>query len=1515
VVCLQETHRAFLNEWTADGWTFIHSAAAKAHQGGVLLGFRDTFCSKESLRWQEVHPGRMLHVRCFAQDQHLDFIGLYQHVLPFDSKELEKALVKRRQLWGKLDSLLQSFPLRSSVVVAGDFNSNLCSNGSCIGHSVLHNSAKKSVIEERLWLSGMLASHQLAALNSWSRKLPTYVHPSGSSQIDWILVRTALADRQAKQCVPKEAPLAGWRSSGHKMLQATVPLRWRPWKAAQQRERRSTHSSAAASEHNPQLQEVVQHVRDHVVPARQGVVRPGFVGADGEILRFWEARRLLATQSTRSMRDIFARMRLVLQLQRRRREMQAAIRFHKRKQLLDTLSLAEHSSRIGDSRSLYQCVRWLAPRGTRSTIRLRDAEGRLMHPKQECRMLAEYATELFQAKRVLDVPDIQLQPLDPAVFHPDQWFCAISSLRSIGLMSVDCKAFLIVLRGAIAPYIEDTMRQHPQYAYRKGASTSDALMRAAGHCSSVRKLLQRHRSDHTAKILGEATVPLVGGLMCGIDLQKAFDALPHSEIHSGLLDAGVPDALAAAVVQVHLQTKCFVRHGGTEGVVSMTRGLRQGCPIAPIVYAAWSCRLCRLLDRRIVVSWSAEHCTLFADDIFSCWVLHTVKDFKDAVRELRSLIEALHALGMSVNFQKSIVVLRLCGKAVAALSKSYLVWRNGAQHLRLRCADCDMYIPCSTSMPYLGATLSYDNFELQTYKTRAQQAHARFQELRRVLRTNGAIACRHRVRIYKATVWPTLWYALSSVGLTVDVLKGVGSLLAGHLRKVLRVHEEGISNRAVLQRAGIDPRGFFLSQVKSKGESILHDSRRADHIKVQESQHCYHVYQRMLGFEDTPAMSTLTRVAKVDAVAVDCPCCGISFDSQASLNMHIQRRHPQLNVSARLAFRRDQHALHGLPICRFCQARLHDWRSLEKHITEGTCSRIKHFVASGHDESSMLCQVRTEEQKNPPAAPAKAIAQDQLDIDISAALQVEPATLRQQGGKLKVLATHCSLCRQLIPDSSKIKVHWQRSHPQEWASASADAIAGSKSLCSAFSSPCTFCGSKALAEWRPHTPCSRRWTFDTRQHDAAEFTATLLDGLALVDDWHHQICVHAFTRLEGPVLLHLARNADAVKQEAPVHISQFIWIPVFLHGIHVEWRSCQVRAVVEHHGESVVSGHYRAVLKTASGWIHTDDHAAPSSVLWTAERVTASVAVGPTLTLRLLDMTSSDAPMNALEGSEEWQFYLKYKPEGFAMASGTPSEVSTAVTAEERDPKLQKLSEAKSGNGKGTAGALGSSGDGTAQQRLALRHEDSINLMKLEFSFVAHMRLNIPASVVHMLYVAADGWRKLKAQEPQKLDRPMRTSLFVCFFAELKTRIQALDKRQDDVDKMAELGWLVKGVPVTWQFLKWDGATQRNVIDTTKPPLTNAEVLEHIDVLLANAVATNSLARFHPTRPLAEGMQGESIVFLIQVGNFGDACISIRSSLKALCHNAVLQLVATQLKTDRASRSTLANNIAASIRA
>ena len=71
----------------------------------------------------------------------------------------------------------------------------------------------------------------------------------------------------------------------------------------------------------------------------------------------------------------------------------------------------------------------------------------------------------------------------------------------------------------------------------------------------------------------------------------------------------------------------------------------------------------------------------------------------------------------------------------------------------------------------------------------------------------------------------------------------------------------------------------------------------------------------------------------------------------------------------------------------------------------------------------------------------------------------------------------------------------------------------------------------------------------------------------------------------------------------------------------------------------------------------------------------------------------SHEPMRAIEGSEEWNFYQAYPPAGFQAASGPPSEVSTAATAEEREAKAVKT-ENKGGRGKGSQGNPGGSGAG-----------------------------------------------------------------------------------------------------------------------------------------------------------------------------------------------------------------------------
>ena len=126
IMILVETHHSYSNGWTEGDWIFVHTSAASPRQWGILIGVRKDFCSQAMLRWQELILGRLLHFRCFARDQqHLDVVAVYQHTLPFGAEALDAALKKRKTLWSRLDKFLRSLPVRSSVVLAGDFNSGL----------------------------------------------------------------------------------------------------------------------------------------------------------------------------------------------------------------------------------------------------------------------------------------------------------------------------------------------------------------------------------------------------------------------------------------------------------------------------------------------------------------------------------------------------------------------------------------------------------------------------------------------------------------------------------------------------------------------------------------------------------------------------------------------------------------------------------------------------------------------------------------------------------------------------------------------------------------------------------------------------------------------------------------------------------------------------------------------------------------------------------------------------------------------------------------------------------------------------------------------------------------------------------------------------------------------------------------------------------------------------------------------------------------------------------------------
>ncbi|CAE7331161.1 unnamed protein product, partial [Symbiodinium sp. KB8] len=1748
IMVLVETHHSYTNEWVDGDWTFVHSPAASPKQGGILLGIRRDFCTKETMRWQELIPGRLLHLRCFAKDlQHLDVIAVYQHALPFGAEALNASLVKRKAMWGKLDKLLGSLPVRSSVVLAGDFNSGLNTTADFAGFGIVPHSQQTAVAAERQELTTMLHSHRLCALNTWGRKEPTYKHPSGRSQIDFILVRRILADGAAKRCAVWRTPLAGWRSSGHASLKASIRLHWKPWSL---RGHRASPTALGGSSTPAGV--ALQALRNDLgqvpaVPAAR-VARPALVGLNGELLQYWQAQRQLRSQSSRTFHDIFARMRLFLQLRRRHRELKARARFQKRRQLLDILERAEGAAAKGDSKSLFQCVRLLAPRGGVRSLRLRDAQGNLMHPSAECRLLSQYAAELFKARREHDICCPELLPLSPDLFTPAAWESALRSLRggkavpagqpaievwkreistaaqalsqisldslcgdkpylpaewcdmqfawlpkagktpsspenlrSIGLMAADTKGMLVILREAVKPFVVRYMFEAPQYAYRPGASTADALLRASFHCSSVRALLCKHQQDHTSKILGTGNVDFVGGMMISVDLRKAFDSVSHGELYKSMLEASIPPDLASALIQIHVQTRCSVLHGGACEHNAMSRGLRQGCPVAPILFAAWSVRTLRLSREALPRGADRDCYTMFADDLHGSWEFHSAADFLSSLRDVRAVFSVLEGLGMAINFQKSVAVLRLRGAAVARVSRHVLVWRPDGQYLRVRSDPHDFYIPVASTMSYLGATLSYDNYELKTFQNRAHCAQLRFQELRKVLRSNGALSARHRLRLYRATVWPSLWYSLGSIGVTGGVLRGVISVLSGHLRKVLRIYEGGITNQAVIDRAGLCPQRFFAEQAALKAASIAADPFRSADLKQRELKRADALCSAMASATEVPLSScSLVRVSTSEAACIPCRVCGIYFHSEEGLQMHIAHQHAEINQSSKLDFNKALHSLFGLPFCRFCRQRLHDWNSLAKHVSMGMCLRIKSLVAEGKRESEMLQILGEEERRNPPTPPDGAVEQVAIHESVGRALTITPDQLGSRGAELRVLSRHCALCYQLVKDPSKIKKHWQDSHAQEWRAVAKEAVSEARSLLATFTTPCSFCGIRitvsnvpaAYTQFKPETTSIGRFlTFkraETPQESGGKAAAASPPSSRLkarsVDSYTSlarlggsdasvSSVVSADVDWVGRVVLTNPGNLCYLNAAvlSILHCSNFVlsehrgiqtlrrigrglsmadsmtwrslprfffevlalvlWrgrpgifvivcmpfvhnhhphfccyrIPVFGNGLAVEWTCYKIQAIVEHHGEEVSSGHYRAVLSGHSDWLHTDDGIAASGVSFDHARARISY---------LFWAEAPDASM--LDGEQEWDFYTKYWPSGPGMPAPPSSDTSTADQSagiEEREAKTAKLLEAKGGQGRGSGDGKGSAGPGgqeqaapksapgahkrqqrdapaqwrggggnggggggnggrtgygsggggrsswgsswrgderTAEgdewslrkevqdlkyavslmQRLILRHEDASILARIESSFVLHFKLNVPASVVPMLFTSAVAWRKIKAEEPQRLDRPMRCALLVCLFAELKERMTKIVQEPERLEEMAKLGWLAIGPPVVWNFMRWDAAKQQQVVDTSHPPLSQAEILEFVGRLVALIPRKFTTARFHPTRPMTQVMTGLNLVFLLQTGQHGEASSEMRDILRRLCYCSVMHLLAAQLKEDKHARSALANAIA-----
>ena len=390
-------------------------------------------------------------------------------------------------------------------------------------------------------------------------------------------------------------------------------------------------------------------------------------------------------------RIAFAALKTAAEAQKAYKTLKKACRQRKKAQLLAGLESIEQAARAGDSKAFYGFTKLVSPKPFLPKIKLRDECGAMLTRSQEGELLSKYAGELFDGQSIdlpplLPVPEhlldsqawqralhklkkgkavpngmaqistwqawsdvaaARLAEISQATlcsanpYVPELWMRvqlawlpkpnkAPSSLRSVGLMGADTKALMVLLKEYASPFVMKALESIPQFAHRQRVSTTDAILRAGEHCHMVSKLLGSVSTSQTARILGAEQPGLIGGLMLSLDLAKAFDSLSHGGIYESLRCTGMPDYLVNLLVHIHARSVSEIAYGGHSSDVKMGQGLRQGCPVAPLVYAAWTSRLCSLLNSRIRSSWSQSTLTIYADDKFLCWQIKSERDLVQA---------------------------------------------------------------------------------------------------------------------------------------------------------------------------------------------------------------------------------------------------------------------------------------------------------------------------------------------------------------------------------------------------------------------------------------------------------------------------------------------------------------------------------------------------------------------------------------------------------------------------------------------------------------------------------------------------------------------------------------------------------------------------------------------------------------------------------------------------------------------------------------------------------------------
>ena len=262
--------------------------------------------------------------------------------------------------------------------------------------------------------------------------------------------------------------------------------------------------------------------------------------------------------------------------------------------------------------------------------------------------------------------------------------------------------------------------------------------------------------------------PPSGRLMLSLDMSQALDRLPRNHLPAGFELLNVPSSLAQFFLQWLDQATYHFDHRRLKCSIVTSQGVRQGCKASPMEWTVFLMVLLTRLDANLCTetaqSWIEKHLLTYADDLLAKWNFQTKEEVSKALHQVGIILDVLEQLGMKINLNKSVLLLRLSGRQSRSLKKRLLVRQAGKIGLCIpRANGQTTFMPVVPNHVYLGIKIGYQNFEQQTLAYRLHIGRIAFLRLRPWLTHRHAYPLQLRVQLWQTCIRSACLHGLQAL--------------------------------------------------------------------------------------------------------------------------------------------------------------------------------------------------------------------------------------------------------------------------------------------------------------------------------------------------------------------------------------------------------------------------------------------------------------------------------------------------------------------------------------------------------------------------------------------------------------------------------------------------------------------------------------------------------------------------------------------------------------------------------